>query len=281
MKKFTFLFAVCIIFGSTAFSQNELLVGWTFPTNSLVADTGLSLHPNNEISTMGGTSAIEIKNGFTTNAAQATEWNLGMETKAWFIVAKTTGYSNLTISSRQQSGGEEPGPKFFKIQFSINYGASWSEVIGGEITVENDWETSFVDKLSLPDDCDDQDEIGIRWVMALNVASGTGGAVAADGKSKIDEIFLHGDKINGLEYHNSASFVLFPNPACDYINITGNEMIEFVEIIDLTGKLLEKINVNGFSSTLDVSFLPKGFYFMYIRDKKGNNLIAQKFAISR
>ena len=279
MKKSTFLLALCIIFSSTAFSQNELLVGWTFPTNSLVADTGLSLHPNNEISTMGGTSEIEIKNGFTTNAAQATEWNSGMETKAWLIVTKTTGYNNLKISSRQQSGGEEPGPKYFQIQCSIDYGSTWTNIDGGEITVENDWETSFVDKLSLPAFCENQEEVGIRWLMALNIASGNGGSVAADGKSKIDEIFLHGDKINGLEDHNQISFSLFPNPATDYVKIEANSIMTNIVISDIMGKIISQKDVNTLYERIDISNLSKGNYLITIKNKENSNLTSQKLII--
>ena len=279
MKKSTFLLALCIVFGSAAFTQSELLVGWTFSGELLVADTGLSLHPDNEISTIGGTSEIELKNGFTSKAAQATEWNLGMETKAWMIKAKTTGYNNLTISSRQQSGGEDPGPKYFKIQFSINNGASWSEVIGGEITVENDWETSFVDKLPLPADCNEKDDLWIRWVMALNIASGNGGSVAADGKSKIDNIYLHGDKINGIEDHLQASFNLFPNPATEFVKISSNNIMTSIQISDVTCKTVFQKVINTQLEKVDLSNLPGGIYFITIQNKDDHYKSTQKLLV--
>lgn len=280
MKKFTVLLTLFLLIGSITYSQSELLVGWTFPGNSLVADTGLSLLPDNEITTIGGTSAIEFKNGFTTNAAQATEWNQGMGEKAWMIRAKTTGYNNLTISSRQQSGGEEPGPKFFEIQYSINYGSSWLLVNGGEIIVENDWETSFVDKLSLPSACEDKEEIWIRWVMALNIASGNGGSVAVDGKSKIDEIFLHGDKINGIEDHLEASFTLFPNPASDFVEIRAKSIMTNIVISDLAGKKVFEKNLKAQVDKINISDLAKGNYIISIKDKDYNHLASQKLLIN-
>lgn len=279
MKKFTVLLALCIIVGSSVYSQSELLVGWTFPGSSLVADTGLNLLLDNEIITTGGTSAIELKNGFTSNAAQATEWNQGMETKAWLIKAKTTGYNNLTISSRQQSGGEEPGPKFYKIQVTINEGDSWNDVIGGEITVENDWETSYVNKLSLPSDCADKDLIGIRWVMALNTASGNGGAVTPTGKSKIDNIFVYGDKINGVEDHFQASFTLFPNPATDFVEVSSESIISDIRISDITGKLVFQEVLNTRIKKIDISKLSKGQYIISIQNKDDHNTISQKLLI--
>lgn len=279
MKRFTLLLIVCVMLSFAALSQSELLVGWTFPGNSLVADTGLSLHPETEIITIGGTSEIEFKNGYTTKAAQATEWNLGMETKAWMIKAKTTGYNNLTISSRQQSGGEEPGPKYFKIQFSINNGASWSEVIGGEITVENDWETSFVDKVPLPADCNEKDDLWIRWIMALNIASGNGGSVAADGKSKIDNIYLHGDKINAIEDHLQSSFTLFPNPATDYVEIHAISIMSNIVVSDITGEVVFQRELNTQLEKFNLSDLPKGLYFITIQNKDDQNTSTQKLLI--
>lgn len=278
MKRFTLLLVVFVMISFASIAQSEVLVGWTFPGSSLVADTGISLHQETEIITIGGTSAIELKNGYTTKAAQATEWNQGMEEKAWLIKAKTTGYYNLTISSRQQSGGEEPGPKYFKIQFSINNGLSWTEVIGGEITVENDWETSFIDKLPLPSDCDEKDDLWIRWVMALNTATG-GGSVAADGKSKIDNIYLHGDKINGIEEHMQASFTLFPNPATDYVEIHANSIMTNIVVSDITGKILFEEVLNTQSKKVNVSEFPKGNYIVSIKNKENNNLTSQKLLI--
>jgi len=64
-----------------------------------------------EIFTMGGTSGIEFKNGLDTKAAQVTEWDNGMDVKAWVIEISTENFENLTISSIQQSGGNDPGPK--------------------------------------------------------------------------------------------------------------------------------------------------------------------------
>lgn len=279
MRNFTLLLIACVTFSFAALAQSELLVGWTFPGNSLVADTGISLHPETEIITIGGTSAIELKNGYTTKAAQATEWNLGMETKAWMIKAKTTGYNNLTISSRQQSGGEEPGPKYFNIQFSINNGLSWNDIIGGEITVENDWETSFVDNLPLPSDCSEKDDLWIRWVMALNTASGNGGSVTADGKSKIDNIYLRGDKINGIEDHLQVSFTLFPNPATDYVEINANSIMTNIVIADISGKIVFEKYINAQTEKIDVSNFPKGNYIISIKNKENNNLTSQKLLI--
>ena len=157
MKKFTLILFVLMITGAL-FAQNEVVVGWTFPGNSSVADTGIAVNLDKEISTMGGTSEIQFKNGFETKAAQATGWNEGMDTKAWVVSFSTEGYADLAISSRQSSGGADPGPKDFKIQYSLDAGTSWTDVSGSDIVVENDWETGFVDKIELPDECEDLED---------------------------------------------------------------------------------------------------------------------------
>jgi len=279
MKKFTLLLAICAAITVNAYSQGVLLAGWTFPGNSLVADTGLNLILDNEISTMGGTSAIELKNGFSTKAPQVTGWDLGMENKAWLVKVKSTGYNNLTVSSRQQSGGNDPGPKNYKIQFSIDNGNSWSEVIGGEITVENDWTTSYVNKLALPADCNNRDEFWIRWVMALNIASGTGGAVTAEGKSKIDNIFIHGEKVNGLEAHVSASFNIFPNPATQFVEISAKSSITDIFISDIRGNVILQKDLHNQLERIDISGLSKGTYMVSIKTRDSNELMIQKIVI--
>lgn len=268
-----------LLISVAAFSQSELLVGWTFPGNSLVADTGLNLILENEITTIGGTSAIEMKNGYTTMAPQVTGWDSGMETKAWLVKIKSTGYNNLTVSSRQQSGGNDPGPAAYKIQFSIDNGSSWSEVIGGEIAVENDWTTSYVNSLALPADCDDRNEFWIRWVMALNVASGNGGAVTAEGKSKIDNIFIHGDKINGLNYRSQTRFVIFPNPSTEFVKISSEDILTHIQIADISGKTIYQVDLKSKQQIIDISRLPKGYYLISIQNIKSKNIGTQKLLV--
>ncbi len=277
MKKISLLFMMFLAAGAIAFSQNTVLAGWTFPGNSLAADTGLSVNLTQEITTMGGTSAIELKNGFTTKAAQATGWDSGMDSKAWLIKLSTLGYHELTISSRQQSGGTNPGPKDYKIQYSIDSGTTWMDVTGGNVTVENDWETSFVDNLSLPADCDDQSDLWFRWIMTSNETSGTGGTVTSDGVDKIDEIYVSGAQINGIGDSREIIVQISPNPASEYLYLLSDKTMNLVSIHDLSGKLVLRTALDSKNATIDVRSLTNGIYILSISDNIGNTNCRGKF----
>lgn len=278
MKKLTLIFVVLMMLGAV-YSQNEVIVGWTFPGNSAVADTGIAVNLDKEITTMGGTSDIQFKNGYETKAAQVTGWNEGMDTKAWVVSFSTEGYSDLTIGSRQSSGGNDPGPKNFKIQYSINIGASWTDIPESDIIVENDWETSFVENLELPDDCENMSELFIRWVMTTNEASGVGGDVLETGKSKIDEIFIKGEVINSVKEHLNFNISIGPNPATDYIQIHTDFEIDNLCLIDLSGRIIiEKINLIS-TGMVDVSEVPTGIYMLSLVNHQKNISETRKVAI--
>jgi len=253
MKLFIVLFVASLILSTHVDAQEIVLAGWTFPGSSTVADTGIIANLNSEISTIGGTSAIDFKNGFETKAAQATGWNDGMDLKAWVVTFSTHEYTNLNISSRQQSGGNEPGPKYFRLQYSIDAGFSWTNLNGGEITVENDWEMSFVDQLLLPEACDNKDQVMIRWLMSSNEASGSGGNVLENGKSKIDEIFIRGEMINSFEDYLIQGLKVFAGISTGSLRIQSNDKIESVIISSLQGQVWMFDNLNAETVDLTLS----------------------------
>ncbi len=280
MKKVSLFFVIAMLSGFSVWSQSVVVAGWSFPGNSAVADTGVAMNLDREIGTMGGTSDISFKNGYTSKAAQVTGWNDGMDTKAWLIYISTEGYQNLTISSRQQSGGEEPGPNNYKIQYSKDAGANWINVDNGDILVENDWETSFVDKLLLPDDCNDRTALMIRWVMTSNEASGGAGTVLETGKSKIDEIYVRGDQLNGIGQNRIDPLVSFgPNPADDYINIYSKVEMVSICLYDITGKLIKELEMENLDQTIDISELKEGIYVMSVMGNEGLSICNERIII--
>lgn len=258
MKKITLLCTIWSCAIALAFAQEEMVAGWTFPGNSLAADTGIAINLSQEFLTMGETSPIELKNGYTTKAAQASGWNDGMNTKAWVITLSTKGYVNLTLSSRQQSGGTDPGPEFFKLQYSIDGGAVWENIPGGEITVQNDWETSNVDLLELPEACNDLDALKVRWLMTSNEASGAGGLVQENGKSKIDEVFIRGEMINSVATIRIHDFAILPNPSGRSITIRSQDKMKHVFIRSLDGKLIREVKASKNILVVDLAELPSG-----------------------
>jgi hypothetical protein len=73
---------------------------------------------------------------------------------------------------------------------------------------------------------------------------------------------------------------LFPNPASDFLDVTGTEKIIFIEISDLTSRVVHQEGIDKHSFNLDVTFLPEGLYIMKIQfsDKKFS---VQKFIVAR
>lgn len=281
MKLLKLLISGLILFNLSLSAQDIVIAGWTFPGSSAIADTGLAINLENEITTLGGTSEIEFKNGYETKAVQASEWNDGMDTKAWVIHVSTQGYNNLTISSRQSSGGNDPGPKDFKIQYSVDEGITWTDIENGEVTVENDWETGVFESLPLPEICFNQTKLMIRWLMASNEASGAGGNVQESGKSKIDEIYIRGDKINAIkDSYSNVQINIFPNPASNYVNIRSEQLIQNILISDITGKILIQKEASTYSERIDISGLAKGNYFLIVKNRDNQNLNTHKLVVN-
>ncbi|MBL7888337.1 MAG: T9SS type A sorting domain-containing protein [Bacteroidia bacterium] len=161
---------------------------WNFPNNpdDATIDGGIASNAAKTISTVGGTSAIVYSSaGATTNCAEATSWNAGNGTKYWFIDIVTTGYNNLTITSKQRSGGN--GPRDFKIQYKIGAGA-WTDA-GITTTAGNGvWNTLAV--TALPVACNNQASVQLRWIMNSDTQADGGAGVAAAPVSRIDDIII-------------------------------------------------------------------------------------------
>lgn len=83
--------------------------------------------------------------------------------------------------------------------------------------------------------------------------------------------WLHLVSPAGIE-ENKINFDIYPNPAQDNLIIRTDENIDLITIIDLSGKVM----MTSFKSTINVSSIPKGFYFANI--KSGNKTATKKFA---
>jgi len=72
----------------------------------------------------------------------------------------------------------------------------------------------------------------------------------------------------GMEEHTNAAIFIYPNPANSVINIDlqqqqGKAVTQFYGI---DGKLIKTVIIDaGKTSTVDISFLEKGLYFITIR----------------
>jgi uncharacterized repeat protein (TIGR01451 family) len=72
------------------------------------------------------------------------------------------------------------------------------------------------------------------------------------------------------EYYFNASIKLFPKPTTDFINVDSNKPFNMVEIYDLKGSLLKKINFpkNTNKTRIPVNNLSKGVYLINFKANK-------------
>ncbi len=99
-----------------------------------------------------------------------------------------------------------------------------------------------------------------------------------NGNIHISEGFIGGDFLSASgvsELHFCDKVSLYPNPADNILNISANEKIKNILILDITGKEVFFGNFNSEKINVDVSDFKNGFYI--IRLNFGNRFEKQKF----
>lgn len=279
MKNF-FLLLITLWLTNAAFSQTETLVSWSFPSSDLSDTIPDEANLNNQLaflSTMGGTGAIEMKNGFATKAAQCNGWDNGIDQKAWYIRINTAGYENLTISSKQQSGNTDAGPRNFKLQYRTQDMTEWMDVENGEILAANDWTTSELTNLPLPEACNDKDQVDIRWVITSNLDI-NGDELLPTGKTKIDDIMVVGDLLTAIPELNNKIDISISNPVRNQLSLTSNHEINKIEINDLSGRLALSRKVKGNNILIDINLKP-GLYILGVFSEKTDIATTTKMVV--
>lgn len=283
MKKFCI--AVCILFLGISVAQSQVLLArWTFPTGNAsdsIADGGIAANLNKAIHTEGGTSAIDFsKNGYTTKAAQATGWDNGADLKCWIVEITTANYENLKISSRQQSGGNNPGPRDWKVQYRPGLTGTWTDVPNTTLNVQNDWTTGVLDSVDLPESCENQASLFVRWIMTSNTNS-NGSPVASNGIDKIDDIIFTGKQMNTAVPGPSGIRILrvFPNPAHERITVQSDFPVTKLTLMDLAGKVIVSYSQASQDQILDVSRLRPGYYQLSVQSPSFPDPVIRKIII--
>ena len=187
------------------------LAGWDFADSDQTADSGTPANAGQMIT--ANTGAAYTYPGGANIAISTVDWNNGANAKWWLIELSSFGFSDLTLSSKQQSSNT--GPKDFKVQYSIDGGATWTDVPGSAVTVANNMTTGVLNDLPLPAACDNQSSLKLRWIMTSNTSVGNA-TVVNTGTSRIDDI--------SVDAASSSSFVpgynnLFVNGTSE--NVTG------------------------------------------------------------
>jgi len=168
------------------------IVWWDFPANpdDEISDGGIAANDGTKsLTVVGGVDAPTFDaGGATTQAAEASGWDAGANTKAWVVEFETTDYANLKLSSKQS--GDNRSPQDFKMQYSLD-NANWTDITDGTVTLAEDWTTGVVSSLALPAACENQASVYIRWIMTSN--TGLGGNIIGNRSSYIDDIYVVGE----------------------------------------------------------------------------------------
>jgi len=179
------------LLGVESFAQPITVAQWNGYTQSVPpadgqfkATTGTVANKDIAVLTRDATVANSNYAVNTDGVAASSGWNGADENeKYWIATFATTGYENLTLTSKQL--GSNTGPVDFKIQYKIGLG-DWTDLSGGIILVQNDNYTSgVVTDLELPAIMSDQSQVLLRWLCTSTVSI-RGDAVASGGVNRLD-----------------------------------------------------------------------------------------------
>lgn len=273
-----------ILFSQNAFSQ-DVVVGWSFPDTSAnsVMDTGLAINSARFISCERGSGFNVLTIDYTFDGAEypviaddkcatVSEFENGADSVYWMIKFRSTGYTNLRFSSKQWSSLSPAGPGDFKVQYKLSGGSSpWNDLT--QVTLSNDWTTGEVMEFSLPAECDNQSSnVSLRWIMTSNTDI-QGGTVVAGAQSKIDDIFVIGDAITGINDNDATpSVMVYPNPNRGQFNIEHHSAIRNIQISDALGRIVFSSSTI-MDNKLTINNLTKGVYILNIGLENGNSQI--------
>lgn len=154
-----------------------------------------------------------------------------------------------------------------EVDYSTNGGTSFSQqdLIVTTFPIDENYELISVN-LTPVLDANENPDLRVR----INFF---GNAVQLNGSNIIDNVTLKGDggglsvKENELE---NISVNMYPNPANDLLNIVANDKIQEVQIIDITGKVINTKSISNLNSTtLSVNDLNTGVYIVNVKTNKG------------
>lgn len=80
--------------------------------------------------------------------------------------------------------------------------------------------------------------------------------------------------LNVSENSNNFNFTIYPNPANDNITVFSNSNVNIgkIEILNLSGQIIQSISANSKSTTIDISSLSNGLYFIRVSAENGNSI---------
>ena len=181
MKKLlrSIFLAIVLLLGGTAASMAQITIWQLGATHLSTSDCGTA-NVGRSVSVFGNDNTL---NHYTTSWGEIgfiyyvqvdKGWENGSGTKGWSITVNTTSFQSLSVSFRPmsyKSSGADFGPRQFKMQYSLD-NSSWTDV-GAIYNALDSWASGEVTR-TLPEACNNQPTVYIRWVMASNQATDGG-----------------------------------------------------------------------------------------------------------
>lgn len=189
MKKILFI----VSFFISIYANAQITIAyWNFNDQDTIVDEAIALNSVKGI-TMNTGGDLTYTPGAEGDCLASNRFNSGADTKYWCVRLATTGYENLSLSSKQS--GTSTGPRDWKVQYSLD-STIWNDVTGGTIIAAADWTSGVTSNLALPLECDNKDDIYIRWIMTSNFKIDGTEPVAWNSKSYIDDVILKGSLLS-------------------------------------------------------------------------------------
>ena len=176
------------------------LLGFNFNAQTNIPTSGISSNASQTLSTVGANAPTFNAGGNGGFTARADGWNSGNGTKYWQTSFATTGYGNITVSSKQRSSNS--GPKNFKLQYRVGSTGNFSDVPNATIVAADDYITGVLNNVVLPSECNDKPLVFVRWIMTSNT-SVSNSTVTTTGTSNIDDILINGAEASFLPNYNN------------------------------------------------------------------------------
>jgi hypothetical protein len=88
--------------------------------------------------------------------------------------------------------------------------------------------------------------------------------------------------VAGVDELAAGQFSIFPNPSSDLVNVEFTQPSELkIDILDITGKVVESRTTSSIRNTFDVSALESGFYLFRITDLNSKMVSTKRFVKSK
>jgi hypothetical protein len=121
-----------------------------------------------------------------------------------------------------------------------------------------------------------------KHVMVVKVVGIMPDIIFCDSIQELSSMSFHFNVVNstGINEFSENSLSVFPNPANEQITLDdGQGVIKDISIYDIMGRKIRKHSINTTKSTLDVSNLQSGMYFLKILTEQG--ILTRKVQIIR